>query len=137
VIPESPNFRSRSEEKVFKVLIENLSPEDVLVCNFEFTDMSLGDVEIDFILLVKDIGLAIVEVKGGHITFDGNNWIQSDSKSRRIIFPAAQAKGICIHFENFYVTVGHKEILSQTGLCVFQTAKSTIHLPQIYRSKKL
>lgn len=101
VIPESPSFRSRSEEKVFKVLIEKLSPEDVLVCNFEFTDMSLGDVEIDFILLLKDIGLAIVEVKGGHITFDGNDWIQSDSKSRRTIFPAAQAKRHLHTFREF------------------------------------
>ena len=47
VIPAKPNFRSKAEEKVYLALLEALSPEDVIVCNFEFTDLNLGDVEID------------------------------------------------------------------------------------------
>lgn len=92
VIPEKPKFRSKSEEKVYQSLLETLSSDDVIICNFEFTDLSLGDVEIDFILLLKDLGLVVIEVKGGHISFDGDDWIQSDTKSSRAIHPAAQAK---------------------------------------------
>jgi hypothetical protein len=101
VIPTKPNFRSRSEEKVFKVLVAALSTDDVIICNFEFTDLNLGDVEIDFILLLKDLGVVIIEVKGGHISFDGQDWIQSDSKSSRTIYPAAQAKRNMHTFREF------------------------------------
>ena len=100
-IPNKPNFRSRSEEKVYKSLCEALSPEDVIVCNFEFTDLNLGDVEIDFILFIKDLGLVVIEVKGGHISFDGQDWIQSDSKSSRAIHPAGQAKRNMNTFREF------------------------------------
>lgn len=99
--PSKPNFRSRSEETVFKALCDALSPDDVIICNFEFTDLNLGDVEIDFILLLKDMGIVIVEVKGGHISFDGEDWIQSDSKSSRAIHPATQAKRNMNTFREF------------------------------------
>ena len=101
IVPSKPFFRSKSEEKVFISLRESLSDNDVIICNFEFTDLNMGDIEVDFILLIKDLGLVVVEVKGGHISFDGQNWIQSDSKSSRVIHPAGQAKKICIHFVNF------------------------------------
>jgi hypothetical protein len=101
VIPAKPNFRSKAEEKVYLALLEALSPEDVIVCNFEFTDLNLGDVEIDFILLLKDMGLVVIEVKGGHISFDGQDWIQSDRKSSRAIYPAVQAKRHMNTFREF------------------------------------
>jgi len=101
VIPAKPAFRSKAEEKVYLALLEALSPEDVIVCNFEFTDLNLGDVEIDFILLLKDMGLVVIEVKGGHISFDGQDWIQSDSKSSRAIYPAVQAKRHMNTFREF------------------------------------
>jgi hypothetical protein len=101
VIPAKPNFRSKAEEKVYLALRKALSPEDVIVCNFEFTDLNLGDVEIDFILFLKDMGLVVIEVKGGHISFDGQDWIQSDSKSSRAIHPAVQAKRNMNTFREF------------------------------------
>jgi len=100
-IPTTPNFKSRSEETVFKALYETLSSDDVIICNFEFSDLNLGDVEIDFVLLLKDMGIVIVEVKGGHISFDGKDWIQSDSKSSRVIYPAIQAKRSMHTFREF------------------------------------
>lgn len=100
-IPTTPNFKSRSEETVFKALYETLSSDDVIICNFEFTDLNLGDVEIDFVLLLKDMGIVIVEVKGGHISFDGKDWIQSDIKSSRVIYPAIQAKRSMNTFREF------------------------------------
>jgi hypothetical protein len=101
IVPSKPFFRSKSEEKVFISLRESLSDNDVIICNFEFTDLNMGDIEVDFILLIKDLGLVVVEVKGGHISFDGQNWIQSDSKSSRVIHPAGQAKKNLYTFREF------------------------------------
>ena len=101
IIPSKPFFRSKSEEKVFICLRESLSDNDVIICNFEFTDLNMGDIEVDFILLIQDLGLVVVEVKGGHISFDGHNWIQSDSKSSRVIHPAGQAKKNLYTFREF------------------------------------
>lgn len=101
VIPEKPNFKSKSEEKVFAELIRTLDTDDVIICNFEFTDMQMGDVEIDFILLIKDLGIVVIEVKGGHISFDGEEWIQSDRSESRVIYPAGQARGNMHKFRDF------------------------------------
>jgi len=101
VIPENPNFRSKSEEKVFFELNRTLSSDDVIICNFEFTDVRDGDVEIDFILLLKNMGLVVIEVKGGHISFDGREWIQSDREGKREIYPAQQAKRQMYNLRDF------------------------------------
>jgi hypothetical protein len=101
VIPENPNFRSKSEEKVFFELNRTLSSDDVIICNFEFTDARDGDVEIDFILLIKNMGLVVIEVKGGHISFDGREWIQSDREGKREIYPAQQAKRQMYNLRDF------------------------------------
>ena len=92
VIPPKPRFKTKSEEYVFQVLLDELNSQDVMICNLEITDGQHGDVEIDLILLIKNRGIAIVEVKGGNITYDGRNWIQKDSKGLREINPAGQAK---------------------------------------------
>ena len=92
VIPANPRFKTRSEEQVFDVLFQALDNHDVILCNLEITDGQHGDVEVDFVLLIKNRGMAVVEVKGGNITFDGRNWIQKDSFGSREINPAGQAK---------------------------------------------
>ena len=101
IYPEKPLFKSKAEEKVFNSLIKSLSSDDVIFCNLEFTDSNNGDIEIDFVVMIKDRGCTVVEVKGGHIVFDGKSWIQSDSKSSREIFPASQAKRNMYAFRDF------------------------------------
>ena len=92
VIPANPRFKTKSEEHVFDVLLQELGSQDVILCNLEITDGQHGDVEVDFVLLIRNRGIAIVEVKGGNITFDGRDWIQKDAKGSREINPAGQAK---------------------------------------------
>ncbi len=92
VYPAKPTFRSTAERDFFEALLPQLSDDDVVFANLEMTDDVDGDIEIDFAILLKDYGLVVVEVKGGHISHDGTNWIQSDKKSSRVITPAWQAK---------------------------------------------
>jgi hypothetical protein len=92
VFPEQPQFKTDSEENVFEILFNALSDEDVIFCNLQLVHPQHGDVEVDFTILMKDRGIMVIEVKGGHITFDGGGWKQSDSHGSRIIYPAFQAR---------------------------------------------
>lgn len=92
VYPAKPTFRSNAERDLFEALLPQLSDDDIVFANLEMTDDVDGDIEIDFAILLKDYGLVVVEVKGGHISHDGVNWIQSDKQSSREIDPAWQAK---------------------------------------------
>lgn len=92
VYPAKPTFRSTAERDFFEALLPQLSDDDIVFANLEMTDDVDGDIEIDFAILLKDYGLVVVEVKGGHISHDGINWIQSDKQSSRVITPVAQAR---------------------------------------------
>jgi hypothetical protein len=91
VWPEVPQFAHPSEEKAFEAIRDSLGEEDAILTNLKLTDPQYGDIEIDLVVLVKDRGCMVVEIKGGHISFDGTNWIQSDRQGSRQIYPHAQA----------------------------------------------
>lgn len=92
IIPTNPNFRGSAEEEVFKAVIGSLNENDAVFCNLEISTHDRGEIEIDLVLLIADRGCVIVETKGGHITFDGESWVQSDAKGSRKIDPAQQAR---------------------------------------------
>jgi hypothetical protein len=91
IYPRNPNFRTQSEQDVFEAAIREMTDQDVVFCNLELSTPDRGEIEIDLLLLLADRGCVIVETKGGHITFDGVNWIQSDQHGSRDIYPAQQA----------------------------------------------
>lgn len=90
--PANPIFRSPGERAVYEALLPQLGDDDVIFANLEISDPVEGDVEIDLVVLLKDHGLVVVEVKGAHITHDGQGWIQSGPSGSHPINPAAQAK---------------------------------------------
>lgn len=92
VYPPNPIFRSPGERAVFEALLPQLSDEDVVFANLEISDPVEGDIEIDLAILLKHHGLVVVEVKGAHITHDGNDWIQSGPSGSHPIYPASQAR---------------------------------------------
>ena len=92
VYPENPQFKNKAEKQVFEAIFRDLGHDDVIFCNLEISDPQHGDVEIDLAVFVKNRGIAVIETKGGHISFDGKDWNQQDAKSSRIIFPGSQAK---------------------------------------------
>jgi len=79
IIPPNPNFRSSAEQDVFKAVVSGLSERDVVFCNLELSTHDRGEIEIDLVILLADRGCMIVETKGGHITYNGQNWVQSDA----------------------------------------------------------
>ena len=77
VYPPHPTFKSTAERDVFSALLASLSDEDMIFANLRITDSEHEDAEIDFVVLLKENGIAVIEVKGGHITHDGRGWVQS------------------------------------------------------------
>ncbi len=92
IYPPNPIFRSNGERQVFETLAPLLGKDDAILANLEISDPEEGDIEIDLVLLLKDYGLMVIEVKGAHITFDHGSWIQSDPAGSHKIDPAGQAK---------------------------------------------
>ena len=88
--PANPIFASEGEKELFEVLIKSLSDEDAVIANARFTDPQYGDVEIDLIALIKGVGIMVFENKGGHVTYNGQAWIQTDKSGSRRIEPHQQ-----------------------------------------------
>ena len=101
IYPDNPQFRNDYERKVFESIKSDLGDQDAIFCNFEISDPQYGDVEIDLAVFIANRGIAVIEIKGGHISFDGSDWIQKDSKGSRIINPATQAKKCMYSLRNF------------------------------------
>jgi hypothetical protein len=92
VYPPNPIFKNFGERKVFESILPLLSADDAIFANLEISDPKEGDIEIDLVLLLKDFGCMVIEVKGAHITFDKGSWIQSDPSGSHKVDPASQAK---------------------------------------------
>jgi hypothetical protein len=92
VFPANPNFKNATEKEVFDSVLPKLTDQDVVFCNLELTTPDRGEIEIDLVILLANRGCIVVETKGGHITFDGQNWIQSDASGSRKIDPAQQVR---------------------------------------------
>jgi len=92
IYPPNPIFKNNGERRVFETLVPLLGDDDAILANLEMSDPAEGDIEIDLVLLLKDYGCMVIEVKGAHITFDKGSWIQSDPAGSHKIDPAGQAK---------------------------------------------
>ena len=75
IYPSNPIFKNHGERKVFETLVPLLSDGDAIIANLEMSDPEAGDIEIDLVLLLKDYGCMVIEVKGAHITYDHGSWI--------------------------------------------------------------
>jgi hypothetical protein len=77
-----------SEDTVWKALQSQLQPGETLLRNVRFTDAKYGDVEVDFLVLMPDAGIAVIEVKGGIVAFEDGQWtsrsLTNPNWSRRI-----------------------------------------------------
>ena len=101
IYPPNPIFKNPGERKVFDSLVSLLSEDDAILANLEMSDPEAGDIEIDLVLLLKDYGCMVIEVKGAHITYDYGSWIQSDPSGSHEIDPAGQAKRNLYSLRNY------------------------------------
>ena len=92
-IPEHPAFQTESERVVWKALRASLQDDEVLIHGLRFSDGQAGDVEIDLMLLSPTRGVAVIEVKGGHVSYQDGQWTtRNGSGGVRRIHPTDQAR---------------------------------------------
>lgn len=92
-IPERPAFQTESERQVWEALRATLQDGEVLIHGLRFSDGQAGDVEIDLMLLSPERGVAVIEVKGGHISYQDGQWTTRNGNGGvRRIHPTDQAR---------------------------------------------
>ena len=97
LIPEIPTFTTGSEKEVWERLRDTLDDDDVLLANLRLTDGD-KDHEADLVVLMPDVGVLVLEVKGGSVTVEpddaeGHRWWTQSGGGRRQIRPVDQARG--------------------------------------------
>lgn len=81
-----------SEEILRKALLKHLRVDDVVLSGLRFHDHEYGDVEIDLLVLLPDAGAAVIEVKGGTVTYANGSWWTTGHDGTHQIDPAGQAR---------------------------------------------
>jgi hypothetical protein len=89
-VPAEPDFTTAAERDVWGAVKRKLRQDDALLANVRLTD-ERGDFELDLVVGLPGAGIAVVEVKGGHVAHDGEGWIQTGTKTKRID-PVRQAR---------------------------------------------
>ena len=88
--------RAMDAESLVLLQLERQSmPGDVILQGVRFTDPKNGDVEADFLLLMPGLGAAVIEVKGGLVSYSDGQWNMTgitDPNYRRRIQPIEQAR---------------------------------------------
>ncbi|GAB2908200.1 ATP-binding domain-containing protein [Rhodococcus aerolatus] len=78
-LPEEPRLANRSEEVVWKALVDQCGHGDLLVAGQRVTDRG-KDHEIDVVVALEGHGIVTVEVKGGEVWHDGTSWRQQHGR---------------------------------------------------------
>ena len=81
-----------SEAQVRALIHSQLHSHEVLLEGIRFTDPRHGDVEADFLVLIPDLGIAVIEVKGGDVTLHNGQWRARYANVKRRIDPIDQAR---------------------------------------------
>jgi len=84
-----------AEGVVLRALERQSKPGDVILQGVRFTDPKNGDVEADFLVLMPELGVAVIEVKGGLVSYRDGEWQmtgRSDPNYKRRISPVEQAR---------------------------------------------
>ncbi len=88
----SPTFTNETERLVWQRLVDAAGPDDDVLPNLRLTDEK-KDHEIDLLVLLPDVGIVVVEVKGGSVSIDHEGqWWQTGSRGRHEIYPVDQAR---------------------------------------------
>jgi hypothetical protein len=88
--PDSPRFASEAERVVWERLRDTLPAGAILIANQWVVDEH-HDHEADLVVLLPEVGIVVLEVKGGSVWYDAGAWWQSGGGQRRID-PVEQAR---------------------------------------------
>ena len=91
-LPDEIRLATATERQVFTALVEQLGEHDVIVASQRVTDRS-KDHEIDFVVLLRGVGIVCVEVKGGEVWHNGTEWQQRQHDGKvKTIHPVRQVR---------------------------------------------
>lgn len=91
LIPEDPRFTTESERMVWERLRDSLRPQDTLVANYRLTD-TRKDHEADLVVVMPDVGLVVVEIKGSGVRVEDGKWSIRRHGKRVPIDPVGQVR---------------------------------------------
>jgi hypothetical protein len=91
LVPDEPKFANASEQEVWGRLRAGLGPEDVLLANLRLTDQT-KDHEADLVVLMPDIGILVLEVKGRSVWYADGEWRIKRNGKDVVIHPVDQAR---------------------------------------------
>jgi hypothetical protein len=83
---------TKSEVLVRRIIGEQLARGETLLEGMRFTDPRHGDVEADFLILIPEVGVAVLEVKGGVVSYENGQWLTTNKGTSRRISPIEQAR---------------------------------------------
>jgi len=98
-LPEHPSFVSDAERVVWEALRDQLPTGSLLLANVRLRTEEF-DHEADLVALVPEVGVVVLEVKGGSCFFDpgaadaGSGWFQGSRTERHPIEPFEQARRV-------------------------------------------
>jgi Nuclease-related domain/UvrD-like helicase C-terminal domain/AAA domain len=81
LIPEHPKFETATEREVWEALRSGLGRDDVLMANLRLSD-EVKDHEADIVAIISEVGVVVIEVKGGSVGVVGGEWRQSGNDTR-------------------------------------------------------
>ena len=90
-IPADPQFETESERQVFERLLTQGNADWTVIANLRLTDEG-KDHELDAVVLMPDVGVVVLEVKGGTVAVEGGDWVTYSGEGRRVIHPVDQAR---------------------------------------------
>jgi hypothetical protein len=92
-IPDDPQFATESEREVWSQVLEQGGDDWTVLANVRLTDEG-RDHEADLVVLMPDVGVLVVEVKGGslHVDDRGTWWQTSGHGGTRKVHPVDQAR---------------------------------------------
>jgi hypothetical protein len=90
--PERPRFANGAERQVWELLRNQLRSNDILMSGLRITDRA-KDHEADVVVILPGAGVVVIEVKGGAVWHDGDQWWQHRGSGDAVIHPVDQARG--------------------------------------------
>lgn len=87
-----PQYGSRVERLVWRELFSQLKAGEAILPSVRLTDPRHGDVEADILIFVPDLGVAVLEVKGGKVVYEDGEWTTRRRRRQRKVQPVQQAR---------------------------------------------
>lgn len=134
-----PALTTASEKSVWRALVEQAGPDDLLMANVRVTHRG-DDLEVDFLVGFAGLGVVALEVKGRSIRYDDDRWTIERNGRRVEVHPVEQARvGMYAVRDSLYrhprwgrrtrIRFGHAIVLP------FDSIDQEFHLPDCPRSR--